>query len=411
MTEAANLAPSVRAEYDTARTVLVHEPGAELLSALLWPEESCFARCFDSTSARREHRAFTEALSSLGVEVLRLGDLLQRSDRLREMAADTLSFPLEAPSDQERSTILDVLSSADLVRILLERPAVSVRERGSFDPELRSRALSNLYFVRDQLLTTDRGVVLGRFARPVRRPEVGVVRAALEAAGIRPLYAIEPEGVLEGGDFMAAGQWGLFGIGARSNQQAIDQLLTLPGARALGYERLAVVRDPETSRDWQQQQMHLDTYFMLVGADTCIVEASRIREPKQPITEVDGGLRPMAADRRPLVDTYRKTTCEEYVLEQADIPFLEFLQSHLEIENIIPVLLEDQYAFGCNVLCLRERMVLGSLSAEQSELQREPYLRQLALSGVECATVDFTNLRQGFGSNHCVTQVLVREVQ
>ena len=46
-----------RAEYDRLEKVLVHEPGSELLTALLWPEASSFEETFDlSSSGRRTSR-------------------------------------------------------------------------------------------------------------------------------------------------------------------------------------------------------------------------------------------------------------------------------------------------------------------------------------------------------------------
>jgi arginine deiminase len=245
--------PSARAEFDEARVVVVHEPGAELFSALLWPEESSFEASFDSEKARSEHRAFCEQLEQAGLDVVHLRDLLRQREDLRALAHQVLvdarvALPESAaPGDAELSEILTHLGADDLVRVILERPVLNVEERGTFEVELRTRPLSNLYFMRDPVITTDRGVVLGRFAREVRLPELDVVRTALETLGIEPLYAIKPPGVLEGGDFIPHGPWALIGVGARTNQDAVDQLLRAPGAEALGYPHIAVIKDPETT--------------------------------------------------------------------------------------------------------------------------------------------------------------------
>ena len=395
----------VATETGRARVVLVHEPGTELLSALLWPEEGSFAATFDSDVASREHRTYCEALADRDIEVISVREALRGRDDLARRAAPLLHYEAREggsapPVPQD---IVDRLGFRDVVRILLEHPIV-VSGSVSNDPALVSRPLSNLYFTRDPLITTDRGVVLGRFKRPVRRPEVEVMRLVLEALGVDPLYEVVEPGVLEGGDFVPAGDYALLGVGARTNLEAVRQLTTGPGAAALGYAFLAVVRDPEQGPALLQQQMHLDTYFSIVGERVCLVEASRIGIG---VPGTPGG-------RIPRVDVYAKVPDgEDYrpVPGATGLAFPDFLRDHLGMQ-LVPLTFEDQDMYGCNVLCVRDMAVLGSTGRDQElvhDRQLWEYGRSLAAAGVEVELLDFSEIRKGYGANRCMTQVLVRD--
>jgi arginine deiminase len=404
--------PTAVREQDRAKVILVHEPGPELLSALLWPKESSFEKSFDSRTAVLEHRQFCEELTSRGITVHRLTELLASFGNLKDLAARHVKrVGRSLPTANDAASILENLCPDDLVRILLERPTVEVDPSAPSSPVLHSRPLSNLYFMRDQMITTDRGVVLGRFKRPVRQPEREIVRAALEALGVAPIFEIDPPGILEGGDFMPFGEWALIGIGARSNQDAVEQLCTLPGANSLGYKYLAVVNDPEKDPLWQQQEMHLDTYFAIVGSDTCLVEITRIGDA-QGMGQVPSSFPSLGADRVPSVDIYQKAVSGEYSLAFTEPDFGKFLRVQLGMKTIVPLFMEDQIEYGCNVLCTAPNTLIGSYSQEQastSPMQLLNYRRALKIAHLDASLIDFTHIRRGYGSNHCMTQVLVRE--
>lgn len=102
-----------QAEYHRLASTLLHEPGPELLAAMLWPEAASFEASFDSQAAIREHRGYQQYLRRRpGVVVHLLGDLLARSPRLAPYAVGALTFSnlaLSAPESQrnvlERSIV------------------------------------------------------------------------------------------------------------------------------------------------------------------------------------------------------------------------------------------------------------------------------------------------------------------
>lgn len=385
---------SCRAEYDAISMVLLCEPGAELLYALILPEAANFEKGFDSREAISEHRSYQQFLRRKGIAVYLIEDLLAAHPQLTDQATNAVNIPGTRLSASDLRKNVSNLGISDQIRLLIERPQMNLSS--SPNPQLQSVTidpLPNLYFMRDQLIVTDRGVILGRFKNPIRQGEQDIVNLALDALGISPQYTITKPGVLEGGDFIPAGDWGLIGVGERTNQDAIDQLINSPGSAALGYKHLAVIKDPVPDI----QEMHLDTYFMLVAQDTCLVVDTRVNLPMS-----------SARDKRPTVDIYDKDpNGEDYTLQTKDVPFLSFLRQ-LGMSSIIQLTETDQREYGINVLCLDSKRIVGSKSDEQDPVQLHSYEQKLAAAKLHYNLLRFTNIRKGFGSNHCMSQVFFR---
>lgn len=386
-----------QAEYDPIKLILLNEPGPELLYALVWPKAANFEEAFDSQKAINEHRSYRQYLKSQGLTVYLLGKWLAKHPELADRAACAVNFSGASLTQTELKKNISSLGVPDQIRLLIERPKLNAPN--SLNPQLNSVTvdpLPNLYFMRDQLIVTDRGVILGRFKDKIRQGEQEIVELALEALNIDIKYRITGSGVLEGGDFIPAGDWGLFGCGLRTNQDAIDQLLTGPGACSLGYQHLAVIKDPVPDI----QEMHLDTYFMLISRDTCLVVDTRVLPPV-----------PDAPDKRPTVDIYDKGTStggNDYAILKRDRPFLDFLNNDLKMSSIIRLTEEDQREYGINVLCLADKKIVGSKSENQDAVQLHSYEQKLATAFVNYHLLSFTNIRKGFGSNHCMSQVFLR---
>jgi arginine deiminase len=386
---------SCQSESDALRMVLLCEPGAELLYALVLPEAANFEKAFDSREAINEHRNYQQFLRRKGIAVYLLEDLLAAHPQLIDHATQAVSIPgTTFPVSDLRKNVSN-LGISDQIRLLVESPEMNLSRPPN--PQLASvtiNPLPNLYFMRDQIIVTDRGVIVGRFKNAIRQEEQRIVRLALDALGINVKYTITGNGVLEGGDFIPAGDWGLIGVGERTNEYAIDQLLQSPGADALGYKHLAIIKDPVPDI----QEMHLDTYFMLVAPDTCLVVDTRVKPPMQG-----------APDRRPTVDIYDKDPGggEDYVLQTSGISFLSLLKQ-MGITSIVQLTEMDQREYGINVLCLESKNIVGSKSDEQDPVQLRSYQQKLATALLRYNLLRFTNIRKGFGSNHCMSQVFLR---
>ncbi len=82
--------------------------------------------------------------------------------------------------------------------------------------------LPDSVFVEDAALVFDEVAVLTRPGAVSRRQETGAVADVL--SDYRTVVAIEPPGVLDGGDVLRLGRQVFVGISSRTNPQAVDQL-------------------------------------------------------------------------------------------------------------------------------------------------------------------------------------------
>ena len=401
-----------RAEWDRPTDILVHTPGDELFLGVIHPEAALFERAFGIEAAAAEHRHYLELLTQSGARVHTVVEtLLSRTvdkagrpvagpelDALRAFAQqfltiDAAALPLAEQAEQKAylDETLAALHPRQLVAIVLNQP--TVRLRPSLVPNTRYSAtyelapVMNLYFCRDQQITTARGVVMGRMNSEQRAVETRIMRFVLRKLGVEPIYEVQGEGRLEGGDFLPAGDTAFLGQGLRTNAEAVRQLLE---HRVFVVPRVVVVKDP-----WKtQEQMHLDTYFNLLGPKRAVLvaESMYVRDDTGKI------IRPARADRRCKIDVY-SLDGDRYRLVQADADFQQFLEGEMGF-RLIPVSAEDQGRYAINFLCLGPERILAVAGPSAEYRER--------LRGVGVTWMDFHNLSGGYGAAHCCTQVLHR---
>jgi arginine deiminase len=172
------------AEWHPLRRVVVRPPGMEAFFGLLEPYSSLYERVFSLSKARAEHEELVETLrSGFGVHVQLLDQLLLQAagrhpDVARELvdrAIRTVSF--HGPgADRARRGFREtarLLDGEQLIETLILCPSIRFeRRRGtrSVAPFTTLQVpLTNLFFLRDQQAVTDRGIVIGRLAKPQRR--------------------------------------------------------------------------------------------------------------------------------------------------------------------------------------------------------------------------------------------------
>ena len=127
--------------------------------------------------------------------------------------------------------------------------------------------LSNLYFMRDQQMVTDKGIFMSRMAKPQRRREPVVTRFLWEILGAKVVHATTEPGTIEGGEFIPLKDFALIGIGDRTNRSAVDQLLQ----HGVGFHEVGVVHQPNHPLIPGNEcdpmiDMHLDTYFNIASS-------------------------------------------------------------------------------------------------------------------------------------------------
>ena len=382
-------------EWDYAKAILMHTPGEELFDGVIHPYAGLFEYYFDVDKAAEEHKGYIKALESNGVKVYTVRELLNQApiDRLRTYAMNSLKYDTQnmpsmnvEESEKYRMYVINEMSQADLIRCILLRPTVTLYPSDNntgFEAIYSHSPLMNLYFTRDQSITTPRGHIICQMNSAQRADETQVISMCYEQLGVKPILSITGEGRLEGGDYLRGGNVSYIGCGMRTNIEAIRQIME---ADAFGHDTIAVVNDHKL---WQMQ-MHLDTYFNIIDKDLCTLVESRLYAKKGDPEWVT-------------IDIYtRKSGDKQYVLTQKDVPFVDYLKSRGF--TIIPINREDELHYANNFLTIAPRHIIA-VGNQSKALQQA-----LAKHGVKVEWLPLETLIKGYGAAHCMTQVIKVEL-
>ena len=385
-----------QAEWLRAGTILMHTPGQELFDGVIHPSAGLFEDYFDVDKAAEEHRGYIKMLQQNGIRVLTVTDILADTgiDSLRTLAANVLVFDISAIPEEDaaeteryRQEVLTKMSQADLIRCILLQPTVKLFKTDNntgYEAEYVQTPLMNLYFTRDQSITTPRGHVICRMNSSQRAPETDIIELCYNHLGLKPILRIQGEGRLEGGDYIPAGTLSLIGCGMRTNDEGIRQLME---ADAFGHDTVVVVRDHKL---WQMQ-MHLDTHFNIIDKDLCTMVRSRLEA------------RPGTPEYGTCDIWARKPGSRQYSLWKQDQPFVDFLQGRGF--QIIPIDEADELHYANNFLTIAPRHIMA-VGGQSEALQQ-----RFRDAGVTVEWIPLESLICGYGAAHCMTQVLQREVR
>ncbi len=382
-----------KAEWAPAGAILMHTPGIELFDGVMHPSAGLFENYFDVDAAADEHRNYIATLRKNGIEVYTVTDILREAhiDSLRVLAAKSLSYDCsdldEEPAEVEnyRQEVLSKMTREDMIRCILMRPTVELRPtelNTGHEASYTHNPVMNLYFTRDQSITTPRGHIICNMNSSQRAIETDIIELCYRQMGRMPIHRIHGEARLEGGDYIPAGTFAYIGCGMRTNQEAIDQLLEND---LIGHDTLVVCRDVK----FWQLQMHLDTYFNVIDRDLVTLVESRLNAtPDQP--------------EYVTVDIYaRAPESREYALTESGTGFVDFLRRRGI--TIIGLSESDELHYANNYLAIAPRHIVA-VGGQSERLQQD-----FAAHGVKVEWLDLENLISGYGAAHCMTQVLSRE--
>ncbi len=391
------------AEYDKAATIVMHDPKSELFVGTMHPAAALFMDYFAADKASEEHSGYRQALRDMGAEVVTVRDILLKNcvdaagntvegpalDELRAFASRYLKYTCGEGVDSVeqaayRSEMLAKFTPNDLVNIILLQPEIILRHTDintSLEASYMLHPVMNLFFMRDQVITTSKGIVVGKMNSSQRSAETDIAEFCYRKLGEEPIYRISGDGAfLEGGDYLPFGSLSFIGKGLRTTQEAIDQLLDND---IIGKDTLVVVCDQWKSQD----QMHLDTYFNIIDRDLVTLCANRVNAK--------------AGDKDYLtVDVYAKNTFGQYEKTVTGLSFVDFLTARGI--SIIPIGHDDELNYANNFLTVKARKI-AMVAGQSAELQSA-----LAEHGVEVVWVPLDNLTRGYGAAHCMTQVIKR---
>jgi len=383
-----------QAEWSKAGDILMHTPGQELFCGVIHPSAGLFEDYFDVDKAAEEHRGYISMLEKNGIRVHTVMGILQEVgiDSLRALADNVLVYDISGIANESsdatekyRHGVISKMSRNDLIRCILLQPMVRLWKTDNntgYEATYIQNPLMNLYFTRDQSITTPRGHVICNMNSSQRSPEINIIELCYNHLGLKPILHIDGEGRLEGGDYIPAGNISLIGCGMRTNDEGIRQMLE---ADAFGHDTVVVVRDHKL---WQMQ-MHLDTHFNIIDSNLCTMVRSRLEaQPGQP--EYD------------TCDIWaRKPGTKEYALWKKDLPFVEYLRNRGF--EIIPIDVDDEMHYANNFLTIAPRHIMA-VGGQSEALQQ-----RFRDAGVTVEWIPLESLIDGYGAAHCMTQVLQRK--
>jgi len=398
-----------KAEWDYPKKILMHTPGDEVFMGVLHPEAALYEKPFSLKIADAQHLKYIERLRKRGAEVYRVVEVLLKGtvdkngrttpspelDALRDFAGEFLKFdssdikePARSRQKKYKKEILSKLTPYELIKIILQRPTIHLHQTDintGMSATYEVSPVMNLYFLRDQMITTAKGVVISNLNSVQRAPETKIIKFVLKKMGITPVYEVKGAGRLEGGDYFSAGEVALIGQGLRTNAEGVKQLLD---NQVFGTPMVAVVKD-----SWKnQEEMHLDTYFNIIGPKLAAMIDFRMKIP---------GKEPELKGISTKVDVYR-LDAEGYKLIIKNRDFQQYLEKDLGY-TIIPVSRKDQNLYGINFLTVAPNKILAIDGVSKA------YKNTLKKNGVDAVWMDFGELTKGYGAAHCTTQVLLRE--
>ncbi len=393
-------------EYAPAELILLHEPGTELHLGMLHPQAALFEKYFNLDKSREEHKNYVKELNKRDIKTLLVRDVLLHGctdangktlennnvKALRRFAFDVLNYdvsglPKEKQGEQNKykQECIAALSAQELVDIIILRPTVflsETKDNTGIAARYEYAPLMNLFYTRDQSITTPRGIVMCRLSSPQRGAESDVIRFCYEKLGFNPILEVGGKGAyLEGGDYLLTDNTSYIGCGMRTSQEAINQIMM---ADAFGTDRVVVVKDVRK----YQAEMHLDTYFNIIDKDLVTLGEERMNAQKGDDTYV-------------CVDVFEKNSDGNYQQTVKDLSFVEFL--HSERMNIIVVTPEDQARLANNFLTIAPRVIMAV------DGQSDTFKAALSAAGVDVTWLPLWNLTKGYGAAHCMTQVIRRK--
>lgn len=428
----------IKAEWDRLRTVAIHRPGMEMFFGLLEPYASLYERAFSKNGAIREHERLEHILThEFHVKVHRLQETIiekadhddEAYDSLVEKALEAISFTGDkkeaAHAEKELQFNKQSLDASHFFDILILNPQIELEtESGTRMIHLNvteRQPLSNLYFMRDQQAVTDKGIFLSRMSKPQRRRETEITRLLWNTLDAPIAHAVEEPGTFEGGDFIPVKDFALVGVGDRTNEEGIKQLL----ANGIDFDEVGVVHQPNhpllpSDKPDPMVDMHLDTYFNIASSGVAV------------------GLEPLLKEAK--VDVYQKISKGEYEKQKKQTDLFSYIKEWgFDVVNITTL---EQLSYASNFLTIKDNQILaveverdvkdvlhnlkekanddpvryGKLLLQaqkdyeylKSESEFFPHKKRIYEFGIDAYPLVLKNLTGGYGAAHCMTAALER---
>lgn len=398
----------VRSEVGRLRRVLVHRPDLSLRR--LTPsnhDELLFDDMLWVRKAREEHDVFVDTLNDRGVEVLRLGDLLEETLRNEEakawllerrVNADSVGPLLEEPLRETLSAMASDRLADHLIggivgaEVSIDAESLRLATLDAMDFVLPP--LPNHLFARDTSCWVGEGVSINPMAKPARRQEALNLEAVyrFHPAFLEKRFDVwfgseHPKGdgvTIEGGDVMPiTGETLLVGMSERTTPQAVEQFAgQLFASGAL--EQIIAGRIPK-----DRSYMHLDTVMTMVDLDAFVVYPPVVENIHAWRITPSGGGGLKIQPEQSFLDAVAEA------LGQTRLRLISTGGDEYESQR-------EQWDDGNNLLAIEPGVVI----AYDRNVDTNTKLRR---EGIEVITIPGSELSRGRGGAHCMSCPIARD--
>ena len=283
-------------ESTPAKTIIVHVSKMESFICSLNPAASLYEDVTDEDEIGKCFKSLKDYLKTVGIKLITVEEALlikENSDELMKLAKNSLNYGRETKieekkeednkrkrkssiddycnysSEEYKEKVLKKFTKKNLINIILTRPTMKLKhiETDTFieSTSITFCPLGNLVFCRDQQITTQKGVVIGRSRASQRKYEHIIMKQVFKNLKVDIIGEVK-EGYLEGGDFFVAREnLSMLGFGFRSDIIGANYLME----KDLLVTRYMALCYDEDDKD--QQRMHLDTYFNILNDNNALV--------------------------------------------------------------------------------------------------------------------------------------------
>ncbi len=353
---------NIASEIGRLKSVLLHEPGPELLAVTpATREDYLYDDIIDVDTARLEHRRLAAVLERF-TTVHYVRDLLAEAVADRDARGLIIREAMDIVPSAPVAEALATAAPEDVVRILVEG-----REE---EPGLLARTLNecgyalpplpNLFFTRDTAMGVGTHVMIGSMRYGIRWPEELIMKTLFAHHPLLANDGILFDGsterrlnyTLEGGDIHPLRpDMLMIGFSERSSPAAIDELVSRVFAQTRVTDVIIVVMPAENTA------IHLDMVFTQIDRGQCVVHAPFF----------------LGAERLSILHWHKGDTA----LRETPTVFAALEACGMKLDPIVCggqrriVQEREQWSSGCNFVAIRPGLVISYARNEATLAEME----------------------------------------